>query len=70
MTSAPGDKFTIRIDGDASGPVVAGHDNVVSHTQPAESTQTNTANEHGTVYTVMHGDLHLHHDDGDQPDQQ
>jgi hypothetical protein len=27
------------------------------------SAQTNTANDHGTVYSVMHGDLHIHRDD-------
>lgn len=64
-----GDRFTIRIGGDASGPVVAGHGNIVETHQPAEdetatpgSSQTNTANEHGTVFTVMHGDLHVHRD--------
>jgi hypothetical protein len=57
------DRFTIRIGGDASGPVVAGHGNTVETHQPApESTQTNTANEHATVFTVMHGDMHVHRD--------
>lgn len=62
------DRFTIRIGGDATGPVVAGHGNTVETHQPAEenktpeSAQTNTANEHGTVFTVMHGDLHVHRD--------
>lgn len=70
-----GDQFTIRIGGDASGPVVAGHGNRVETHEPQteaapadeprrpDATQTNTAHEHGTVYTVMNGDMHVHHTD-------
>lgn len=70
-----GDQFTIRIGGAASGPVVAGHGNRVEAHQPQtgnmsadeppspDATQTNTANEHGTVFTVMNGDMHIHQAD-------
>ncbi|WP_234347634.1 hypothetical protein [Streptomyces specialis] len=68
--SASGDEYTIRIGGNASGPVVAGHDNHVEvhhpapgpQPEPVPSTQTNTAKDHGTVYAVTHGDMHIHHD--------
>ncbi|MFG2721829.1 hypothetical protein ACGFW5_26615 [Streptomyces sp. NPDC048416] len=30
-------------------------------------TQTNTAKDHGTVYTVMNGELHVHHDEPGAP---
>ncbi|MFJ3725302.1 hypothetical protein ACIPYQ_22390 [Streptomyces sp. NPDC090045] len=92
MTSTPGDRFTIRIGGDASGPVVAGHENHVEIHQDRPPTpagdiaspdtdtdtdtgtgtgadQINTANDHGTVYTVMQGDLHIHHEgSGEAPE--
>ncbi|MEU2083820.1 hypothetical protein ABZ569_18365 [Streptomyces albus] len=66
MTSSSGGRFTIRIGGDASGPVVAGHDNHVEvHGDGGEDresgpTQSNAAHDHGTVYTVMNGELHVH----------
>ncbi|MFF8281761.1 hypothetical protein ACF06W_03455 [Streptomyces albus] len=66
MTSSSGGRFTIRIGGDASGPVVAGHDNHVEvHGDGGEGresgpTQSNAAHDHGTVYTVMNGELHVH----------
>ncbi|MFC9932228.1 hypothetical protein [Streptomyces sp. NPDC127190] len=62
---------TVRIGGDAHGPVVAGNDNKVEMRQdtPSEAaegagapTQNNTAKDHGTVFSVMNGELHLHHD--------
>ncbi|QHC29490.1 MULTISPECIES: hypothetical protein [unclassified Streptomyces] len=61
---------SIRIGGDAFGPVVAGNDNRVEVRQAAPEAgreaagpvQNNTAKDHGTVYTVMTGDLHVHHD--------
>ncbi|MBY8882176.1 hypothetical protein [Actinacidiphila acidipaludis] len=31
------------------------------------STQNNTAGGHATVYTVMHGDLHVHHPEAERP---
>lgn len=75
-SSTPGNRYTIRITGDASGPVVAGDDNHVEVHQPptaaavpaepappAGPTQTNTAHDHGTVYTVMRGEMHIHHAD-------
>ncbi|BBB02035.1 hypothetical protein RVR_9732 [Actinacidiphila reveromycinica] len=67
-----GDEFTVSIGGDASGPVVVGRDNHVEVHQPAPvsvpepppdaaaSTQTNTAKDHGTVYAVTGGDMHIH----------
>lgn len=86
MTSASGDRFAIRIGGDASGPVVAGRENhiEVHHGQPdsqvdsvpsggrqnPRSTQTNTANDHGTVCTVMNGELHIHHNSPEAPSDQ
>ncbi len=80
MASTSGDRFAIRIDGDAAGPVVAGHGNhIEAHQAQPEaqgtsvspggrqnprSTQTNTANDHGTAFTVMNGEMHIHHDGG------
>lgn len=80
MTSAPGDRFEISIGGDASGPVVAGRDNRVETTAPpadvrtgsgpaegdapGDSTQNNTAKDHGRVFTVMNGELHIHQEGG------
>ncbi|MEU8968391.1 hypothetical protein AB0D11_03795 [Streptomyces monashensis] len=67
---------TIRIGGDASGPVVAGDDNRVevrrvapepapepaAEPVPADNgpTQINTAEDNGTLFTVMNGELHVH----------
>ncbi|MFF2810452.1 hypothetical protein ACFVT2_25440 [Streptomyces sp. NPDC058000] len=86
MAPAAGDRFTIRIGGDASGPVVAGHENHVEvhqdppdartgstpaqEEQPPGPTQTNTAKDHASVFTVMNGELHIHHDGPTAPDQQ
>ncbi|BBC95989.1 hypothetical protein SRO_4813 [Streptomyces rochei] len=68
MSRAPGN--SIRIGGDASGPVVAGNDNRVEVPQAAPEAagpvQNNTADGHGTVYTVMNGDLHVHHEPPDE----
>lgn len=69
MTSAQGDQYTIRIDGDVSGTVVAGRDNRVEAGSPAPAgaappdgaEQANTAKDHGTVYAVQDGDMHVHH---------
>lgn len=83
MTSPPGDRFTVRIGGDASGPVVAGHGNHVEVHQelpgagsgdtpapeqpaPGPATQTNTAKDHASVFTVMNGEMHIHQGDGPQ----
>ncbi|KUJ66228.1 hypothetical protein ACZ90_39285 [Streptomyces albus subsp. albus] len=66
MASEEGDRFTIRIGGDASGPVVAGHDNRVEvhqtqpDPQPSGPHMTNTANDQATVYTVQNGQIHIH----------
>ncbi|WP_043238660.1 hypothetical protein [Streptomyces violaceusniger] len=73
MPLSSGDRFTIRIGGDASGPVVAGHDNKVEVRRPSEPdaesgpTQTTTVRDHGTAYTVMNGELHIHHDSSARP---
>jgi hypothetical protein len=73
-SSASGDEITIRIGGDASCPVIAGHHNHVEvhhpapasqlapGSEPVTSTQTNTAKDHGTVYAVTNGDMHIHDD--------
>ena len=82
MATESGDRHTVRIGGDAAGPIVVGRDNRVEVTYPRAaapdeptpapapqdaSTQNNTASGHGTVYTVMKGDLHVHHQaDGEQ----
>ncbi|MGH4028602.1 hypothetical protein ACQB60_06650 [Actinomycetota bacterium Odt1-20B] len=66
----------VRI-GKASGPVVAGDGNHVEihhaapEPAPAESgpTQNNTAKDHGTLFTVMKGDLHVHQDGSGTSDQ-
>ncbi|MET9857981.1 hypothetical protein ABZY93_01445 [Streptomyces smyrnaeus] len=82
MRPAPGDSFSVRIGGDASGPVVAGHDNHVEVHRPADGstpsgdpadggpTQTNTADGNSTMYTVMNGELHVHHENesGEPPE--
>ncbi|MET7303183.1 hypothetical protein [Embleya sp. NPDC005575] len=73
MAGTSGERFTVRIGGDASGPVVVGHDiRVEVHeakpgTPAAQedeapgSTQTNTAEDHATINSVMHGEQHIHH---------
>jgi len=61
MADNSGNRFSISIDGNAAGPVVAGNHNRVGLSQeptPAESEQTNTG--HGTVFAVTNGDLHVH----------
>ncbi|MFR9791194.1 hypothetical protein ACL07V_21460 [Streptomyces sp. MB22_4] len=63
-------RHSIRIGGDACGPVVAGNGNRVevhqdgpgTDPEAAGPTQNNTAEGHGTVFTVMNGDLHVHHE--------
>ncbi|MFC0597451.1 hypothetical protein [Streptomyces palmae] len=87
MPPTPGDQISIRIGGDASAPVVAGHRNQVevhqsppaeqpgppeqpgaageAATQPARpagsTRMTNTANDQASVFSVMNGELHIHH---------
>ncbi|GCD93091.1 hypothetical protein [Embleya hyalina] len=71
MTDGAGDRYSIRIGGDASGPVVAGHDihietarsepSAARVDEPSGDTQTNTAEDHATVYAVMDGEQHIHH---------
>lgn len=51
---------TVRIGGDAHGVVVAGDHNRVEVHETPEATQTNTARDHGTVYAVTDGDMHIH----------
>ena len=82
MSSASGDRYSIRIGRDAYAPVVAGHDNVVE-TPPAQSepihededralgaSQRNSAKDHGTVFAVTHGDMHIYRrdDDSEKPE--
>ncbi|MEI7030643.1 hypothetical protein [Streptomyces pratensis] len=63
-----GDQFTISIGGDSSAPVVAGHENTVEVHRPREAeagsgpSQKTTVRDHGTAYTVMRGELNIHHD--------
>ncbi|SDO42166.1 hypothetical protein SAMN04487981_110313 [Streptomyces sp. cf386] len=70
MTHKPPSHNEIHIGGNASGPVVAGDNIRVKVTQPAETTrtdQTNTAKDDGTVYAAANGDIHIHHDEaGDE----
>ncbi|MFF8989831.1 hypothetical protein ACF09H_07735 [Streptomyces sp. NPDC014983] len=69
-------RHSVRIGGDASGPVVAGNDNRVevhqdgpgADPEAAGPTQNNTAEGHGTVFTVMNGDLHVHHEAPETPE--
>ncbi|MFF2850225.1 hypothetical protein ACFVT5_28380 [Streptomyces sp. NPDC058001] len=63
MAHKPPSQNKIHIGGNASGPVVAGDNIRVKVTQPAETTQTNTAKEDGTVYAATNGDIHIHHDE-------
>jgi hypothetical protein len=60
MAAERRNRYTIRIGGDASGVVVAGDDNRVEVHEPPGSIQTNTAHDHGTVYAVTDGDMHIH----------
>ncbi|UNS97077.1 hypothetical protein MMF93_11575 [Streptomyces tubbatahanensis] len=78
MAPAPDNSYSVRVGGDASGPVVAGHDNrVETRHAPAggasgagdepgntPDTQTNTASDNASVYTVMNGELHIHQAEG------
>ncbi|MGW0732270.1 hypothetical protein [Streptomyces sp. NPDC002851] len=79
MTKSSGDRFTIRIGGDANGPVVAGHENQVEVHKPQSepqseprppadedsgSIQENVAKDNAALYTVQNGELHVHHDGG------
>ncbi|MET8544331.1 hypothetical protein ABZW03_27365 [Kitasatospora sp. NPDC004799] len=86
MPAESGDRYTVRIGGDATAPIVVGHDNHVEVTSPqpaapgpeagsgagsgaGDSTMNNTASGHSTVYTAMHGDIHVHHEaGGERPD--
>ncbi|WP_330332620.1 hypothetical protein OHS33_24850 [Streptomyces sp. NBC_00536] len=70
MANPPDNRqVTIRIGGDASGPVIVGDRNRVETREPAQespgeeakSEQRNTAKDHGTVYAVTQGDMHVHH---------
>ncbi|MGX1948703.1 hypothetical protein ACWIGY_00280 [Streptomyces anulatus] len=75
MPPSTGDQYSISIGGDASGTVVAGHGNQieVNRTGAAEpdavadaaadagATQRTTVRDHGTAYTVMRGELNIHH---------
>ncbi|WP_441247049.1 hypothetical protein [Kitasatospora sp. McL0602] len=77
MPSTSGDRFTVRIGGNVAGPVVVGHDNQVevNHPNPEaapapapeSSTLNTTAEGHATAYSVMNGDLHVHHDSPEPP---
>ena len=58
MAKEPGDRYSVRIGGDAAGPVVVGDENVVS----AGPVQHNTAKGHGTIYAVQDGDMHANED--------
>ncbi|MBL3666822.1 hypothetical protein JL475_12630 [Streptomyces sp. M2CJ-2] len=67
MAQKPASQNKIHIGGNASGPVVAGDNIRIKVTQPAETAQTNTAREDGTVYAAANGDIHVHHDEtGDE----
>ncbi|MGX4733462.1 hypothetical protein [Kitasatospora griseola] len=73
MTAESGDRYDVRIGGDAHGPVVVGRDNRVetkpaAAAEPESPTQHNTAGGHASLYTVMKGDLHVHHDASDPAD--
>ncbi|WP_406247080.1 hypothetical protein OG944_15665 [Streptomyces anulatus] len=75
MPPSTGDQYSISIGGDVSGTVVAGHGNQVEVHAPAEAgpeaaadagadagaTQRTTVRDHGTSYTVMRGELNIHH---------
>ncbi|MGW0661454.1 hypothetical protein [Streptodolium elevatio] len=87
MASGSGDRFVVRIGGDATAPLIVGSGNHVEIRQAAPDAaarstsevdpavdpdagppsgaapaQANTANDHGTVYTVMEGEMHIHYD--------
>ncbi|MEW2419842.1 hypothetical protein ACFW2K_13055 [Streptomyces nigra] len=66
MANTPSSHNEIHIGHNASGPVVAGDNNHVKVTGPAEPTQTNTARDDGTVYAAANGDIHVHHDTADE----
>ncbi|MEU5362924.1 hypothetical protein ABZ354_05365 [Streptomyces sp. NPDC005925] len=71
MARRPSSQNRIHIGGDASGPVVAGEHITVTTTGTAETTQTNTAKEDGTLYAAAHGDIHVHHAEAiEVPDEQ
>lgn len=76
MPPSTGDQYSISIGGDASGTVVAGHGNQVEVHRTGEAepdaadadaaadagaTQRTTVRDHGTAYTVMRGELNIHH---------
>ncbi|OKJ59503.1 hypothetical protein [Streptomyces sp. CB02115] len=75
MPPSTGDQYSISIGGDASGTVVAGHGNQIEVNRTGEAepdavadaaadagaTQRTTVRDHGTAYTVMRGELNIHH---------
>ncbi|MFD7673127.1 hypothetical protein [Streptomyces anulatus] len=75
MPPSTGDQYSISIGGDASGTVVAGHGNQIEVNRSGEAepdaaadanadagaTQRTTVRDHGTAYTVMRGELNIHH---------
>ncbi|MFI6008766.1 hypothetical protein ACIBAG_08025 [Streptomyces sp. NPDC051243] len=65
MANKPSSQNKIHIGGNASGPVVAGERITVKVSQPAETNQTSTAKDDGTVYAAANGDIHIHHDDAE-----
>jgi hypothetical protein len=70
----PADNSRIRIGRDLNGHLVIGDRNTVvvgaETTDPAPTPslhQDNTAEDHGTVYSAAHGDIHIHQDAGVEP---
>ncbi|WP_197319961.1 hypothetical protein [Saccharomonospora sp. NB11] len=64
MSAQEGDRYSVSIGGDATGPVVAGHGNVVE-TRPSDdgaqpSEQRNSVHDQGTLFAVTNGDMHVH----------
>ncbi|MBV2364495.1 hypothetical protein [Streptomonospora nanhaiensis] len=72
MSEPTGGRYSVSIGGDASGPVVAGHDNTLEITERRDTAegaatdpgtryaQDNRAADRGTVFAVSHGDMHVH----------
>ncbi|MCX4550805.1 hypothetical protein [Streptomyces sp. NBC_01500] len=51
-----------------AAPDVAAPDDVPApDAQPAGPTQTNTAHGHSSLFTVMNGELHVHHENSPPP---
>jgi len=59
---------SLRIGGDAHGPVVVGDNNRVDG-KPAGPTQHNTAKDGGTVFAVMNGNQDIDRHDEEGPEQ-